>query len=427
MRPTLCTLVICTTLVACTKASDPTPAEPKIDARSLARAAPGGDTAADRMVAQRQKALASSPNRSDAWVMLGRAWVRKARASSDPGFYLNARAAADVALELTPDHLPAMNLHGLVFLNNHDFSAARDLARSIIDKRPDNVMAHGTLADALLELGDYEAAEQAVLQMMRLKPNLPSYSRMGYLRWIFGDTDGAKQAFRLAFDSGRGQRDREPATWALTEAATLFWHEGDHEGALAGYDLALRYYPEYPPALVGKARILLGRGDAPAAVKALEIAFSESPLANTAWLLGDARLAAGDTVGADEAYADVLRIGRQGDTRTLVAYLAAKNRDVARALKLARKEADERKSIESLDGLAWAAYRAGHYDDALTAITAATRFGTPDAKLMYHHGAILVATGKSEAGLALIDAALARNPTFDTAAEARGLLKASRS
>ena len=39
----------------------------------------------------------------DAWVVLGQAWVRKARETADPVYYLNADACATEALKLDPD------------------------------------------------------------------------------------------------------------------------------------------------------------------------------------------------------------------------------------------------------------------------------------------------------------------------------------
>ena len=49
------------------------------------------------------------------------------------------------------------------------------------------------------------------------------------------------------------------------------------------------------------------------------------------------------------------------------------------------------------------------------AITAATRFGTKDARFLYHAGAIRIASegGKSASGRALIEEALKLNPHFD--------------
>src|SRR4051794_8683716 len=71
-------------------ASAAQPPETPLDAvKKLALAPAGGPSAVDRQITQFQTSAKSNPGKSDFWVLLGRAWVRKARESSDPGFYLN--------------------------------------------------------------------------------------------------------------------------------------------------------------------------------------------------------------------------------------------------------------------------------------------------------------------------------------------------
>lgn len=392
--------------------------------RTLALSEPPGTSGVDETLRQRQRFVRGNDKKLDAWILLGRAWIMKAREASDPGYYLNASACADVALKLDPKSNLAFNLRGLVMLNNHQFAEARDLAAEILERDPRDSMALGTLSDALLELGQFAEASRIVQQMLDIKPNLPSYSRAAYVRWLEGDAPGAKQAIQLAYDAGRGQRDREPAAWTLVEAANMFWHEGDHEGAQAGYDFALAYNPSYPPALVGKARGLMRAGENAEAVGLLESAFTASPLARTAWLLGDARTAAGDTVGAAAAFEHVERIGKSSDHLTLALFYAVKNRDLAQAEQLARGELKTRRGIYVVDAAAWVLYRAGKLDEALQLAEQANRLGTKDAMLWYHLGAIELAAGKEARGKKRILDALALNDAFDVTgvAEARSLV-----
>jgi tetratricopeptide (TPR) repeat protein len=254
-------------------------------------------------------------------------------------------------------------------------------------------MAYGTMSDALLELGRFEEAARATQTMVDLKPNLPSYSRASYLAWLQGDARAAKKFARLAIDAGGDTRNPEPLAWVLVQAATLFWNEGDYAGADAGFDRALGAVGEYPPALVGKARVAMGQGDAHRAVSLLERAYKASPLAETAWLLGDARAADGDAKGSLEAYALVVKEAKRTDKRTLAAY-------------------------------AWALYRKHRFTEAGQAMDHALRLGTKDARLLYHAGAIRIATGDVDQGKKLVREALAQNPHFDWtgAAEAAALV-----
>jgi tetratricopeptide (TPR) repeat protein len=303
-----------------TASSSPAPAGPEsplTTARRLALSKPGGARAIDRDIERTQKGIEAMPDKSDAWVLLGRAWIRKARTESDPGYYLNAKACADVALDLMPDNRAAENLIAMVLINQHKFDEARDVAQQILRKAPTDQMAFGTLSDAFLEVGRYDEAIDATQKMMDLKPALPSYARASYLAWLRGDEKTALENIHGAIDAGKDPNDPEPRCWSMVQAAMIFWHKGDHVGADAGFAAALKECPDYPPALVGRGRVALGQGDFARAKEALEPAFKQSPLAETAWLLGDARGGAGDAKGAEDAYAQVVKIGRAADLRTL--------------------------------------------------------------------------------------------------------------
>src|SRR5262249_27119153 len=158
---------------------------------------------------------------------------------------------------------------------------------------------------------------------------------------------------------------------------------------------------------------LLVQEDARAAALVLEKAYRLSPLVETAWLLGDAREAAGDAAGAAEAYAQVVKHGRLSDRRTLAQFYATKNRDVDEAVKLAEEELKVRGGPYTDDALAWALYRAGKLPEARAASDKALGLGTKDATLLYHGGAIRIAAGEVEAGQKMIRRALDLNPRFE--------------
>jgi hypothetical protein len=61
---------------------------------------------------------------------------------------------------------------------------------------------------------------------------------------------------------------------------------------------------------------------------------------------------------------------------------------------------------------AWTLYRAGRLDEARHASDEATLLGTPDARLLYHAGAIRLAQGDAS-GRDLIQRSLELNPRFD--------------
>jgi tetratricopeptide (TPR) repeat protein len=393
--------------------SAPASDSPLATAKRLALSKPDGSQPVDATIVALQRSLDTRAPLADVWVLLGRAWVKKAREASDPGFYLYAKASADVALELAPQNRGAIDLQGMVLLNQHRFDDARDLAEQVLRKSPADLMALGTLSDAYLETGRYAEATRAAQKMVDTKPNLPSYIRASYLEWLRGDTKAALESARAAIDSGKDPKDPEPRCWALVQAAVIFWQQGDGPGADAGFQGALKECSDYPPALVGRGRVALAKGEPARAVDLFANAYKQSPLCETAWLLGDARAGAGDTHGADEAYALAVKTGRASDPRTLALFWSTKDREHDEAVRLAQEERKIRDDIYTEDTLAWALYRAGKIPEARAASDKATALGTRDARLLYHAGAIKIAAGDKAAGQKLVQEAVALNPGFD--------------
>lgn len=396
------------------------------ESRDMCLADPATGTPVDKQLRAAQARARKLAANADGWVLVGRQWVREARLSSDPGFYVNVAACAAAALQIEAAFVPALELRTLALMNDHKFEEASRLAGEILALDSENVLALGARSDALLELGLYDEAAQAVQRQMSARPGMAAHTRASYIRWLEGDTRSAKLLIRDALID-RDARDPEPAAWTFVEAATIYWHEADYAGADAVYAEALKWVPDYPAALVGRARVALARKDPRQAVTYLDQASRIRPLPETFWLLGDAHELLGDAVQARAAYDEVVRQGRRGDKLTLALFFATKNREGEQALRLVEEERRARRGIYVEDVYAWALYRAGRLADARAASEWALRLGTKDARLLYHAGAIRMAAGDEAEGRKLVQQALARNPGFDTtgAAEARGLLEKS--
>jgi tetratricopeptide (TPR) repeat protein len=415
-------------LAGCVKEPAPAPTAsasmpPAGESRALCLASVQGETAIDHDLRSAQARARSPASHADSWVATGRGWVRKARWSADPGFYLNVEGCAGEALRAEPGSVAALELRSLVLMNNHQFESARVLAEQILQRSPDSVIGNGTLSDASLELGRYQQAAQSAQAQMDAQPGMAAFSRAAYLNWLKGDTRSAKLFIRDAL-MDRNPADPEAAAWTFVEAGMMFWHQGDYQGADAIFSEALRWVPNYPAALVGRGRVALAKADAKAAITDFAQAQKLHPLVETAWLLGDAYTMANDSGHAQQAYAEAERLGRRGDKFTLALFLASKNRDADQAVRLLEAERSTRGGIYVDDAYAWALYRAGRFDEARKASAQALRLRTRDARLLFHAGAIALATGEHEQGRKLINDALTLNPCFDMsgAAEARRLL-----
>ena len=395
------------------------------EARRLALSPVRESRPVDALIAGLQEGARRDPGRIDPWISLGQAWVRKAREGAEPGYYKNADACAALALKLDPRSPKAQNLRGIVLLSERRFAEAQQLAEDTLRTSEFDVVALGTLSDALLEQGRIERAEEVVQRMLALKPNLAAYSRASYLAFLRGDGEAAKQALRLAIDAASSSRaDAEPRTFAIVQAANLLFLEGDYGGADAGYKLALGGLPEYPPALVGRAQVALTESRFRDAAQLLELAYDRSPLAETAWLLGEARRLLGDAAGAGRAFERLLQSGRHTDPRTVALYLATAGRELADAEALITQELRSRSDVYTQDVYAFVLLRRGRLAEARVAIDAVLKVGLKDPRVLYHAALIHAATGDRAGARALVEDALRRSPRFDVSAapEARSLL-----
>jgi len=362
---------------------------------------------------------------ANAWINRGRAWVLHARLSADPGFYLNVGACADQALSLEANHASALELKALVMMNMHDFAGARDLAASLVKSHPESASAFGLLADAQLELGEYDAALSNTQTQLNLRPNMAGHARASYLRWLVGDAAGARRLIVLALQD-RNMADAEATAWTFVEAGNIYWNMGDLAAADAVYAEALKWVADYPAALAARGKIALAQGDHAQAIEWLSQSLKIRPLVDTAWWLGDALTAQAKTSEAAGAYAQAEAIGRRGDDLMLANFLASQKRDLDQALRLVDDDLKTRSSIYVHDARSWILYRMGRFDEALASSDAAMRLSTPDPKLIFHAGAIRLALGQREAGMRLLHQAVSLNPSFqaNAVAEAKTLMSA---
>src|SRR5687768_9656522 len=92
---------------------------------------PNGASNADRAVLDAQDVVRLDMANHDAWIALGRAWLRKAEASNEPLLRVNADACASVVLAKDPDHVAAADLRGTVLRARHEWAEARQLAERV--------------------------------------------------------------------------------------------------------------------------------------------------------------------------------------------------------------------------------------------------------------------------------------------------------
>ena len=117
----------------------------------------------------------------------------------------------------------------------------------------------GLLGDALMEQGRYEEAGVAYRRMFDLGPNLFSYNRLGYHRFVTGKPAEAIQWMSQAVDAGAGG-EPEHLAWCLVEYADMLFKTGKTEQAIAAYSQSLKAFPKYhrARAALGMAKAAVG-------------------------------------------------------------------------------------------------------------------------------------------------------------------------
>ncbi len=213
----------------------------------------------ERAIPKLQEKLKAEPNNPDLNAQLGQAYLQKARETGDPSYYTKSEGLFERALKTNPEHVEALIGKASLAMSRHQFAAARDVAGRAAAINTYSASARGILADAYVQLRDYDNAVRTLDEMVRLKPNLSSYSRISYMRELKGDTDGAIQAMQMAVQSGAP--DAENTAWCIVQLGNLYLNKSRLADAEAAYHAALRRFPNYVHAIAGLAKTASARKD----------------------------------------------------------------------------------------------------------------------------------------------------------------------
>lgn len=338
----------------------------------------------DQDIIREQDALRLEPESSARMERLGWAFVNKARASFDDGFFKLAEMAGRCLEKngVTPESLL---LRGHALHNLHQFREAELLARELVQRR--GVSSDFTLlGDVLMEQGRVSEAVENYQRMADLKPAPDGYARIAHARWITGDLEGALEMARKA---ARGaSSSAPPSAWWLTRLAWFEFKAGETARAERGCANALLFQTNFAPALLLRGMIELNRGEAEFAARTLTAAVAIHPLPEHEWWLAEALRAANREREAAQVESGLRAHGAAGDPRTAALFLATRGEDSATALRLAQEELTKRQDVFTHDALAWAWSAAGRQAEAAAQMKLALREGTPDARLFCHAAVI---------------------------------------
>jgi tetratricopeptide (TPR) repeat protein len=144
----------------------------------------------------------------------------------------------------------ALRLRSQIELERHDFTKVAEYSRELIAGSPEDPWNWGTLGDSMMELGQYDKAAEAYQRMVNMRPDLSSYNRASYYRFVSGDAAGAIAVMQRAI--GAGSQSMENVAWCYVDLGNMYFKIGQVSDAERAYLSALRAFPGYYPAYTGQ-------------------------------------------------------------------------------------------------------------------------------------------------------------------------------
>jgi tetratricopeptide (TPR) repeat protein len=354
---------------------------------------------AEQSIAVARKLIDKNPKNYEAYNALALALSRRARETSEVGFYAQAEEALQKSFAISPSNFDGERIHVWLLLGKHEFAQALPEAMKLNKKMPDDVMVYGFLTDANVELGNYKDAENACQRMLDLRTgNLPGITRAAYLRELFGDIDGSLELMNTAFQS-TPPTQAEDGAWILTQMAHLNLTIGNLDKSEKLLHEALVMFPRYHYALGNLAKVRIQQKRYGEAVELLKQRYQAAPHAENLYDLAEALRLAGQSEEAEKAFAEFARKSlleterADNSNHELIFYYADYAKQPAKALAVATREIARRRDVFTLDSYAWALYANGQYGEARKQIETALAVGIRDAKMFRHAGEIALKAG----------------------------------
>lgn len=384
-----------------------------------------------------QTKIRQKPDDLQSKLLLTFAYMQEARITGQHPYYFPAalKLANDI-LDREPGNavlrFEATVAKASIQLSLHQFSKALQTAHQALPINPRSAAVYGVLCDAYVELGNYPQAIKMADQMVALRPDLRSYSRISYLREIHGDMAGAIEAMEQA--AAAGYPGLEQTAWARVTLASLYEKTGDLKIAEKQYRRALGEYPNYAFALGGLGRLAAKKNKPGEALRFFSEAAEILPEFSFQEELIRLYKKQGENGKASQTMKELLtgmeedqEAGHVVDLELANIYLEL-GQDYNKAQKYALKEYERRPdNIDVCRTLAHISYKKGDFKKAAHYMRKATRTNTQDPDFLGLDGLIHYKLGNQALGENLIRKSWAINPFQDTPLSREGKVLLSRS
>ena len=386
--------------------------------------------ATDDLIKSLQARVKRNPEDHAGYAGLGAAYLQKGRETADAADYELAKSALEKSLDLLsndPAAASAMTQMAVVGMVEHRFEDALTWAQKALALGSGDPSPWAIAGDALADMGDYKGASEAYSRLKsrygsedeKLAHSYQRDSRMSFLRFVAGDTQGAIQLMRSALRTAmETHMPAENIAWSQYQLGEEFFLAGDTNAAEKAYLASLDECPNYYRALAGLAKVRASQGRYVDAVKLYKEAIARVPYPEYAAALGDVYQKLGQLEDAKKQFELVEFIGylsqvnQQIHNRDLALFYADHGRKLHESLALAQKELEVRRDIYTWDVLAWSLFKNDKLQEAAEAISHALEQGTKDPQLFFHAGMIYEKAGDSAKARDYLQRALGINPHF---------------
>ena len=121
----------------------------------------------DQQIAAYQKQAAGQPSNPHFQNLLASAFIQKVRESTDFSYLDRASKIVEGVLSSDAGNYEAMRLRSEIELERHGFAQVAEYSEELTKIAPEDPWNWGTLGDALMELGQYDARPRRIRRCWR--------------------------------------------------------------------------------------------------------------------------------------------------------------------------------------------------------------------------------------------------------------------